>query len=478
MQLFKNKEKFSELTNFVTKNQVGDKLQDTIDLLIKPKTFKSFQHIKSKGYTIKDIFTVLLILPFASICSVNALQKSNLKEFVTAGKDAFYDLKNNLNIDWRKLCYIFLKQSFRLIRKHGEENIKSLKCLIVDDTLLEKTGSKIENVSYVHDHITGDWLLGFKMLMLGFWDGKSFFGVDFSLHKESINTENKKLKKFKTNMFNKKRERSTPGYKRKKEMNQDKIENSLLMIKRAIKQGLVPNYVLADSWFISEKFVKEIRKQKKGTIHVIGMARQDRRKYLINRKEYSSKQIIAKYKCKAKTSRKLKMKYVALVCEYKGIPVKLFLVKQGLGNKGSWKIMLTTDPNLSFIKLMETYHIRWSIEVYFKEAKQYLALGESQSNDLDGQIADITMVMIRSILLTLMMRFEDYETTGELFRESQKELINRTLAVRIWELFIEFLRELFELINFDYEEFLSKSLQDEKAEQKFIAMMQALKEAA
>ena len=39
------------------------------------------------------------------------------------------------------------------------------------------------------------------------------------------------------------------------------------------------------------------------------------------------------------------------------------------------------------------------------------------------------------------MRFNNYETTGELFRESQKELITRTLSVRIWELVLELFNE-------------------------------------
>jgi len=43
---------------------------------------------------------------------------------------------------------------------------------------------------------------------------------------------------------------------------------------------------------------------------------------------------------------------------------------------------------------MELYQIRWSIEVLFKESKQYLRLGKSQNTDFCGQIADASLTMI------------------------------------------------------------------------------------
>ena len=34
--------------------------------------------------------------------------------------------------------------------------------------------------------------------------------------------------------------------------------------------------------------------------------------------------------------------------------------------------ILTTDPQMSMIRILEVYALRWGIEVYFKEAKQHL----------------------------------------------------------------------------------------------------------
>ncbi len=64
---------------------------------------------------------------------------------------------------------------------------------------------------------------------------------------------------------------------------------------------------------------------------------------------------------------------------YNETPVVLYFVKKG--KKGNWKTLLNTDLSSNFNKTMEIYQIRWSIEVFFKECKQSLRLGKSQSTD-------------------------------------------------------------------------------------------------
>ena len=59
-----------------------------------------------------------------------------------------------------------------------------IRALIFDDSPLEKTGVKIEGVSKIHDHVTGRFILGYKILVCGYWDGDNFIPIDFSLHRE------------------------------------------------------------------------------------------------------------------------------------------------------------------------------------------------------------------------------------------------------------------------------------------------------
>ncbi|MDR1340960.1 MAG: IS4 family transposase, partial [Prevotellaceae bacterium] len=86
---------------------------------------------------------------------------------------------------------------------------------------------------------------------------------------------------------------------------------------------------------------------------------------------------------------------------------------------------------------MALYQIRWSIEVMYKECKQYLRLGKAQNTDFYGQIADASLTLITYTILTLYKRFEAYETMGMLFRDTQTEMLEKTLCERIADVFIK-----------------------------------------
>ena len=100
-------------------------------------------------------------------------------------------------------------------------------------------------------------------------------------------------------------------------------------------------------------------------------------------------------------------------------------------------MLLTTNLTLSFAEAIELYQIRWTIEVLYKECKQYLRLGGSQNTDFDGQIADATITLATHTILSLQKRFSAYETMGELFRETQQQLLELTLWERLIKVFIK-----------------------------------------
>jgi len=143
-------------------------------------------------------------------------------------------------------------------------------------------------------------------------------------------------------------------------------------------------------------------------------------------------------------------------------------------NAKDWTILLTTDLSLSFVKAMELYQIRWSIEVLFKECKQYLRLGKSQNTDFCGQIADATMTMITYTILTLYKRFESYETLGALFRDTQKEMIEKTLCERIEMVILKILRDLLEILSINVEETLHHLMSSDKSVDKIIILLNAV----
>jgi hypothetical protein len=179
----------------------------------------------------------------------------------------------------------------------------------------------------------------------------------------------------------------------------------------------------------------------------------DKRKFIVNGTEYNSHIIIKlneQQRDKVHISRKFRSQYMSFVAKDKGTPVKLLYIKYK--NAKKWTLLLTADLLLSFVKAMELYQKRWSIEVIFKECKQYLRLGKAQNTDFYGQIADATITMLTYTILTLYKRFEDYETFGVLFRATQKEMLEKTLSARISIVFIKIVTELLEIHCLDVEE--------------------------
>ena len=300
---------------------------------------------------------------------------------------------------------------------------------------MDKSGKSIELIGKVHNHCNHLYQLGFKLLALGFSDGKSFIPLDFSIHNEPGKKGTRGMKKKDLdNQFSKTRKETSPSSLRISQVACNKIIIGLSMIKSAVKITKNIKYVLADSWFICEQFISEIQQiksEKETPIHVIGLMQTNRlvtvgKEKMLANKIPDVKQKLIKY------SSKMKCYYIPLQVHYKGIKLKGFWIK--MKNQNTWKLLICTDQKLSFIQAMKYYQIRWSIEVFFKECKQNLGLNSCQSKDFDAYISHITIVLMNYSTLAIRKRFDDYETLGALFRETQRAFLEATLIEKIWQL--------------------------------------------
>ena len=572
MQQYKNINKNSEL-EILTKDseKLVSSLTDVMNKFeIKINAIFLLDFIKSKGIALSSLLSILIILPFYSIVSVSQLIRCGIKfkEF-KAKKDAFYDFKNNEFINWRNLLDLHCKRFIYLI--NNNINLKSNKttAFIFDDTLLKKSGKKIEKISVVYDHVTNTFILGYKLLVCGFWDGESFIPLDFSLHREKgtnsekINNEylksakildkqqnkieilNVKLKKislklekaslkYQTKANNKnlnnlekfkneiieiekelsenkslltkyqsdksiaykklkhfyyngktygltKKERDeqfkkavstkSQGFKRRKEADKSKHDMMLLMLERAVKSGLVPNYVIIDTWFFSFELLQKLESLKNGAIKLVAMVKIDSKKFTIcqTNKELSLKGILKKYEHKTKRCKIKNVEYIPVKCLYKGVRTDLYFVRNG--KKQKWHLLLTTDLELKFIKLLEIYQIRWSIEVFFKESKQYLNLGACQSNTFDAQIADITISMMQHIMLTYYKRINYQQKIGGLFEKISNELVELDLVTRLIELFWQVIELFCDFSSVDFIEFQKEIMKNDKIMNNFYKLI-------
>ena len=421
--------------------------------------------IKKKGYGISQLLRVLLIMPFVGTMNVWSLMQSGYSFLADAQKDAFYRLKNNPAIDWRKILYAFCKRFNALTKSEGNATGNGIKCLIIDDSSLHKSGIKIENAGKIWDHVLGKSVLGMKFLACTFWDGVSLIPLDFTLHREK--GKNKKMpfgikKRKLQKQYNKDREKESPGAKRNKECDISKITAAIQMIKRAVKHGFVPVYVLCDTWFFCFELLQSVKALKKGSIHLLAMCKMGKINFEWMGKEYSAGQLLKHLSGTKKRCRKVNSYYIECTVNFQGKVLKLFFSR--FSKRGKWRLLATTDTSLSYIKAIEIYQIRWSIEVMFKELKQYLQIEKCQSLDFDAQIADTTLRLIQYLILTFKKRFECYETIGGVFRHSQEMLQEMVLAERLWLIFLEIVKEIGEILEIDVTELIEKMIWCEKTE--------------
>jgi len=455
--------KISELKNGFTPRWLEpDFLLGSLKCFSFSSLCRSFSSIKQSGYSFEAIFSILMSLPFLGLPSVNSIYKSPYLNIIEARKDVFYRLKNKSSIDWRAILWVFVKKFISLHKQ--EEPVGSPRCLIVDDSLLTKTGKAIERVSRVYDHVSQRYVLGFKLLLLSYWDGTSNIAVDFSLHREKGRNKEKHYgfkKKELKKQYKKKRDKGCAASNRVKECDQSKIDNGIKMVKRAIAKGLKVDYLLMDSWFTCWAFVDVIIKSKKQAMHLIGMYKTAKTKFGFQGKQLTYKQILNELG-KAKRCRKLGLHYKQATVIWNDVEVKLFFSRQS--SKSKWKVFITTNTSLTFIKMIEIYQIRWTIEVLFKEAKQLLNLGKCQSNDFDAQIAETTVTLIQHLILTLKYRYEKYESKGELFNQISNQAVEYRLNERLWGLFRQLIKVICQLFDgVDEEDIINKLINDEKA---------------
>ncbi len=145
---------------------------------------------------------------------------------------------------------------------------------------------------------------------------------------------------------------------------------------------------------------------------------------------------------------------MSFIGEINGLTVKVFLTRKG--KNGAWHTIISTDTSLSFNRMIEIYNIRWSIEVFFKEAKQLLDLGKSQSTNFDVQVAQTTITMIQYLLISLKYRMEAYETINGLFKDIKQDYIEHKLNERLMSVIIEILLVLdFLGVEFNFETTIS-----------------------
>jgi hypothetical protein len=374
---------------------------------------------KSQGYSTYNLLYLWVLHPFLKKRRTALWSHEDLKKNIQAEKDTFYRFVRCASNNWRNLAYNLFLQ----IQRHLNPVPYKDRLLVVDTTLIKKTGPCIEFVSRMYDHVSKSHIVCFPTLFLGYFDGRSFFPLDFS-----ISATKKRL-----NMREKEVDKRSCGYRRRKEAKSKTTDNLLSMLQRAYDRGVDAGYVLFDSWFSHDVLINGIVNI---GYHVVCRCKIGRVKYRYNGHDYTAKRLFSRVvKKRMKWNHELGF-YAASIQVNLPHTGKVTLVFCQSERRAKFSLFLSTDTDLEITEILQKYAKRWSIEMFFRDAKQHLWLGKEQNRDFDAIIAHNSLVIIRYQLLSFMIRFSTgREAIGPLFETMADEVAQNTIIARLWEYF-------------------------------------------
>ena len=460
MPVYKVTKFLSEISTFFKKSDSETAMFAIMDVIkgirMNEQTlFGRKSHCNSK-YSLLQVFQLLLVCPCFMIRNPFNIYGSPLGGKLGCRKDVFYEFLNDGRTDWRKLMYhIACQLWWKVIIRSDHKSDDT--CLMIDDTDFPKTGRRMENIGRVHSHLEHRSILGFKALFLGITDGISQMLLDFAILGEKGRKGNYGMsEKELSQRYTTERDESAAVHTRLDEYSRSKIDLAVEMIRRAVKHKIRFRYVLAESWFTCAKIVRFIRSRhiKCDYIGMIKVGEEGKTKYRFERKDLTAPAIIKKLNKRGekKYSRKLKCWYISADVVFADTHVRLFFIRRS--KRGPWSGLLTTDLDLVFFEAYKIYSRRWSQEVIFKESKGLLGLGKCQSANFAAQIASTSLVALQYNILSVVKRFMDYETIGELFRQVAQDSHELTISERIWQAILEFVAAITKVFSIDDEEVL------------------------
>lgn len=124
----------------------------------------------------------------------------------------------------------------------------------------------------------------------------------------------------------------------------------------------------------------------------------------------------------------------------KWIKVRLLFVRgvdqeKAQPGKHDWAVFLTTDISLEPQRILELYAMRWAIEVYFKEAKQYLGFLKEQSNHYAAYIASIHLTAMRFCMLVIAKSLHQASGISDMRNQITANATSIDYAARLWQVF-------------------------------------------
>lgn len=183
--MFAKLNKIGELTKILSvKSETCDSIMHFMACFCIGRILSKHSLDKMRGRDMAEQILAMMVFRILGE-SIGFMSKTKFYGILEVGKNCFYRLLARPEMDWRILLLSMARRFHSIVRKEKAEETNAPKCYIIDDTTVSKTGLHFEGLSRVFDHVLGKCVLGYKLLILAFFDGRSTYTVDLSIHRES-----------------------------------------------------------------------------------------------------------------------------------------------------------------------------------------------------------------------------------------------------------------------------------------------------
>ena len=388
---------------------------------------------RSDAKPLNQVVCALLAWPLLKAKSLHSFC-SELCQIMAGKVSVLYDFLGREDLNWRRL-------SSELARRVFQENeIGSLnqRAFVVDDTSQERAGRKVEGTSCYFDHTEGRMCKGHQVLTLGIAGEKGFLPVESQI----VMGQKAAILKPTDKPFADQRSSAARDLRRAQEQNKHQLFRE--MLDRAIRAGFRAPYVLADAWFGCKENVTCCL-----DLELTGLFQMKRGNlaYRYRGTLYTASQLYAKVQRHLRPqNRRARYKTTSLTVSLNlqtdakqpacWVDVRLvFSAPVRTRRSDTWVVFLCTDLKLTDVRILETYALRWSIEVYFKEIKQHLGFLKEQSQRYEMAYASVHLAALRYLLLFEAMLRSGQLTYGEIRDAQSGQLQVLTYASLMWHLF-------------------------------------------
>ncbi len=271
----------------------------------------------------------------------------------------------------------------KVMQQNRQTSFTSKGNIIIDDSLLEKSGSSMELVGKHFDHCSSTMKTGLSLVSMNYSDDKKNYNLlkDVYLRKKYLEDLGE-LGEFKT-----------------------KIETAISLIETLIEifpfiLTQKPKFVF-DSWFLAKSVVSTLKKydlkyvsRAKSNRIIVGLE-MNLKEYALNVLKESDFKMV-----KIQSSNKTQTRFIyTTILPLSNLgDVKISFIKNKL--KEPVKLFIVSnDLKLSENELIKIYKERWCIETDYKNNKQYLGLSDFHLRKKEGILRYLTLCFLVSTYL-------------------------------------------------------------------------------